>query len=124
WQAARPLLEREVEGLENRIRNHRRKILDQHQEKTRLEGIICELQNRSKSGAASEPGTAVVVLPVSPPATPEPEQREGSLKEAEDHLGHRMMALERLAGELADQRLQLLEQWERFFQTQHSWQQD
>jgi chromosome segregation ATPase len=36
----------------------------------------------------------------------------------------RLTDLDRLAGELADQRLQLAEQWERLVQTQHRWQGD
>src|SRR5262249_26714918 len=36
----------------------------------------------------------------------------------------RLTELDRLAGELADQRQQLAEQWERLVQTQHCWQQD
>jgi chromosome segregation ATPase len=59
-------------------------------------------------------GTALAeVLPAGSQALPAP---------PEDALQRRLRALERLAEELADQRLQLAEQWEHLAQTQHRWQ--
>jgi pSer/pThr/pTyr-binding forkhead associated (FHA) protein len=130
WLATRLLLEREVEGLENRIRNHRRKILDQEQEKARLENILRELHLTSPalpapaSLAVTEPGTALVPVPAAVPPIQELDQRELRLQEAEAHLQHRLAVLECLAGELADQRLQVVEYWERFYQTQQHWQRE
>src|SRR5439155_17195990 len=40
----------------------------------------------------------------------------------EDEQGQCLVRLEALAGDLADQRLRLAEQWERFLRTQQDWQ--
>jgi len=50
--------------------------------------------------------------------------REAQLKVAENGLQSRLRALQHLAGELADQRLQLVEQWQRLAHTQERWQQE
>jgi chromosome segregation ATPase len=61
---------------------------------------------------------------ISPPEHEPLASREAQLVTAETALQRRVRTLERLAGELADQRFQLAEGWQRLAQTQHRWQQD
>jgi hypothetical protein len=158
WHGLRVLLEREVEGLDLRARNQRRKIVAQQQEIGQLDAL---LQNLRPPGSASLPvlvPVAVVPKISTPPAdepapgalassataTPgEPSSSDlatvgrdnmvepvgGMLSpddspcEAENAL-QRRRTLDRLAGELADQRLQVAEHWARLAHTQQCWQQD
>lgn len=95
WEGKKANLEREVEGLENRVRHQRR-----------------QLQPPAVSHAESAPAAATVPAPSEslPPAAPDRDRRS--------------LALEGLAAELADQRLQVLEQFERLLRAQQGWQQD
>jgi hypothetical protein len=127
WQGLRFHLEKEADGLENRIRNHRSKLRDQEQEVIRLDAII-----RTKTAAVTgEPGIAkpadAPVIPASapaPPASPEVERWALQLREEEADVLGRPETLERLADDLADQRLHLAEQGEWLLQTRQQWQQD
>ncbi len=117
WQHARRHLEAEVEGLDNRARNYRRKIFDQEQEVRRLELVLGEHCAQARDGQTSgEPRPSLVAPPsvaATPPVPPIDAARETSLAE-----------LESMAGEVADQRLRLLEQAEWLTRTQEGWQRD
>jgi pSer/pThr/pTyr-binding forkhead associated (FHA) protein len=113
WQERRQALQQECDGLERRIGHQRRKIDDQEREVVRLETLIRSLEGKSR------PGPAVVV-----PALPAPSFADGQQQEAQRQLHERTAALEQLAGSLADQRLQLVEQVQRFVQAQQDWQQE
>jgi chromosome segregation ATPase len=93
------MLEKEVDGLESRIRNQRLKLVEQEQALARLEA------------SSAQPLTTVIPLA---PAALTPSAFEAELQERTD-------ALERLASELADQRLYLTEQCERLVKAQEQW---
>ncbi len=95
WEQVKASREQESEGLEVRIRNQR----------LRLQTVEQALANR---GAAGPP-----VALVAPP--PLPAETAVAADEAP-------LALRRLAGCLADQRLHLLEQWRGVLELQHHWQ--
>ena len=101
-QAARVSLDREVNGLENRTRNLRLKIAEYEEQLARL---------REQTGAAPPPTAEPVTA--TPPAQPHTAVGEGEDAAAAD--------LGRLAAVLADQRLHLAEQWERFLRAQQAW---
>lgn len=111
WQEVRQELEREAEGLDMRARNQRRKIGDLQEELARLQAAV-------GTGAvpAPPPGETPLALPAPPPVpvvTAEP---------VDDGTQGRVQQLERIAGELADQRSHLAEQWERLLLVQQRWQ--
>jgi hypothetical protein len=204
WEKGLGLLKRETEGLETRIRNQRRKVVEQRQEinllEARLLGLRSDAANlpagpapvstvrHSEDGAvappvygpflpselegvgalipaevvsliaqgeppcaattlapAPEPPAVAARQPVAvvqttptvdpvPPATPAETpahssaelaealaEKEARLGEAEVTLRRRVALLERLAEELADQRLLLAEQWERLAWWHQDW---
>src|SRR5262249_21476632 len=81
WERVRLAREKETDGLENRIRNQRRKLLDQEQEAARLEAVIRALSGRVERKShdarqAAEQPSAVAVpfaLPVTPGSVPLPD---------------------------------------------------
>lgn len=136
WEERCQGLEQEAEGLENRVRNYRRKLLDQEQEAARLDAVVHALEQRVATAPSPSlvpvPG-ATPLLPPSVPATlpaallearAELDQREALVAETENEIQERVAALERLAGELADQRLYLAEQAERLARAQQQWEQE
>jgi pSer/pThr/pTyr-binding forkhead associated (FHA) protein len=127
WQEVRLQRTQEVEGLESRVRNQRRKILDQEQAAVRLEALMRGVKEipalSSESPIPSEPAAASTV----PPTVASPDelgQREWRLRTAEADLQSRTVALEALAGELTDQRLQLAEEFTWLAQVEQRWRQD
>jgi pSer/pThr/pTyr-binding forkhead associated (FHA) protein len=179
-------LEREAEGLENRIRNYRAKISD-------LEKQLLDAQTRAaaavqaatdtaappasasaapvsgdastavaatssegtvplepddnpavqkadeKPEAMSEPlsfpaeapapaAPSLTLVPALPPAsaTPAPETKVQTLPSPDENqfVQQRLAHLEKLSGELADERLHLVEQCQRLVTAQHHWQQE
>lgn len=127
-------IDREVEGLENRVRNHRRKVQELEQEIA-----LRELQLGLPPGGrlVAEPARAAAALPAParpllallPPGSPDaPAPDTAAAKQSPPLLpavprewDSELSALEELAHNLADQRLQLLEQWERLLRAQQSW---
>jgi hypothetical protein len=99
-ETARVNLEREVDGLENRIRNLRLRLAE-------YEGQLALLGQQT--GNAPPPTAQLAALPPgdSPPLSEESAEREERL--------------EKLAAVLADQRLHLAEQWESFLRAQQAW---
>ncbi len=136
-------LEKEAEGLENRIRNYRRKITDLEREAARLQ------QQAALARTASEPPGASSVAPVAtessqppagteatnsePTAAPEPVAASpavgiapsaSEIRVEDPRVEEKLVQLEKLSGELADQRLHLLEHCQRVIEGQHRWQAD
>lgn len=111
WQEVRRKLEREVEGLDSRARNYRRKISDCEEEIARLDSRRSEPQ--TSSDEVENPSTPVAATLPAPPAATNPEPAAEA----------RLVFLERLAGELADQRFQLMEQCQQLVQARERWQQ-
>ncbi len=94
WEAEQRRLHQELHGLNNRVINQHHKVQEQQQELARLAALL---------------GPAPPALAAAPALdTTEWQQR--------------CERLERLAGELADQRAHLLEQWERLATVQQTWQ--
>ncbi len=110
-EALKSRVEQETEGLENRIRNQRRKLVEQEAEAARLDGVLRELRGRTQAG-----GAEIVPLLPAPVAVP-----SRALVRDEAHE-ERLAILERLAGELADQRLYLAEQGRRLLEARALWQ--
>jgi len=112
-EAARANLKQEIEGLENRVQNLRRKLLDQTKEVARLEASGRSLQSLRTSNV-SAPLSPVEQVSASAAVVAESriadlEEREWQVQQLELELQSRTAALETLADELADQRLQLAE---------------
>jgi hypothetical protein len=97
WEETRIALEKEAEGLDARIRNQRRKLLD------------------FRPNPSLEQAT---------PATPEVPTASPARSEAEAMIETRLAELDQLAGELSDQRLYLAEQCERLNQARKRWQEE
>jgi chromosome segregation ATPase len=121
-EQAHLLLAKENEGLEGRIAQYRRMVREEEQKLARLQDTAGECMGR-------EPGQTDFVLP--PRELPPPSQivliegensTEGHLQGRDADLANQLAGLEKLAGELADQRLFLAEQYERFAEARVSWQ--
>jgi chromosome segregation ATPase len=126
WEQARFQLYQEAQGLEDRIVNLRRNLLEQEQELTRQQGVLepkAQRKNPQPTAIAAfapprEPGP-VSVLGFSS-ESPQPEDEIES-REAAQRSG--LVVLQRVIGDLADQRLCLVEQLERMARAQQQWQQ-
>ena len=92
-----------MNGLENRTRNLRLKIAEYEEQLARL---------REQTGAVPPPTAEPVIATA--PVPPRAAREEGRHSASAADLG-------RLAAVLADQRLHLAEQWERFLRTQQAW---
>jgi hypothetical protein len=108
WEQRRLQLEKEAEGLEARIRNQRHKLLEQ-----------AEALRRLQAGAAHSPEA-----PNAPEAAAEPKQPQREELEERRVVESRLAELDRLAGELADQRLYLAEQCQRLNLARKQWQEE
>lgn len=117
WQNRRLALEKETESLNKRIHNQRDKVFEQQQEIGRLDAVLRQRRQGEKADA-SVPQEKQLVEATALPSAPVTSQADDALWQG------RLADLDRLAGELADQRLQLAEQWQRLVQTQHRWQED
>jgi hypothetical protein len=103
WQASRMNRIREAQGLENRIAGLRAQLLN------------LEAQAALKSAAACQ-RDEVMAVP-SGPESAVPSQSVGNLA-----MHDRAAVLDQIAEELADQRCQLLEQWEKLESVKKDWQ--
>lgn len=101
-------LQKELHGLNNRIVHQRMRIQEQAEELARLEAAVRERRVQANEPEPIECEVEEV------PDEPSPEAPAWQ---------HRLAELDRLAGELADQRAQLIEQYARLAQIQHAWQQ-
>lgn len=130
WDSTRLQRGKEAEGLENRIRNQRRQLLDSEQEVVRLNGVVSELEQRRLGVQGSSPQESGLRDQESGTTETKPADcvpwilQEQHHAEAQAELQNRLAALATLAGELADQRLYLVEQCERLVRAQHQWQQE
>ena len=151
WNIQRHTLDQDVAGLETRVRNQRQRIIQQQLEINRLDNLVRLRQgtgNREQGTGNREQGALVPVpcslvpvpcslVPVPCSEQPEPadDKKRGRPhgsrsklakinRELENEVQDRLAHLERLAGDLADQRLLLLEQWQRLVQTQNHWEND
>jgi pSer/pThr/pTyr-binding forkhead associated (FHA) protein len=118
WERKRNTLQKETEGLENRVRNQRRKIDEQEQVLRRFEATLKE---------HNQPDTKAPVPPVPVPAAhvPGASVQEARAQQAfTDLFEERLAEVEQLAGQVADQRLHLAEQFERLAWLQLGWAQD
>jgi hypothetical protein len=104
WEAARVRLEKEAEALDGRVRNHRRKLQELEQEVGRLEGAL--------GGPVPPPGAAAPA-----PAGATAPARDPAAEE-------RLAVLERMAGDLTDQRLHVAEQCQRLAAAEEAWQRE
>lgn len=119
-------LEAEHAGLERRIRNQRAKVFEQEQEIARLQSTYRNSQPIEHNRDTVE-GHAVIA-----PATEEVDgvvaadriRREKVLRDAEQELQQRTDVLQTLAGELADQRWHLAEQFSRLAQARDRWEKE
>jgi hypothetical protein len=128
WDDACLSRERELEGLESRIRNQRRLLLDQQSEMARLNAVIGDLRGRPQSTstpaleAPPKPEPAAS-MPVLQPAEVLPPEADGNAPSTLEWR-QRLFVLDRLASELADQRLHVAEQFERLLRAQQRWRQE
>jgi pSer/pThr/pTyr-binding forkhead associated (FHA) protein len=140
WEDTRYLMERELAGLNTRARNQRRKLLDLDHE---LESALEKRRLQAGTAAATAPGPVEIIdIVVSTSATratqAPPEQGAADKGQGPEERGlavvpapvptslspvfwPRLAALERLASELAEQRVQLAEQCERVLWTHQRW---
>jgi hypothetical protein len=93
WEAQRRTLEEELHGLNNRVVHQRQKLREKQEEARRLEDATHPL-------SADAPATVSLIT-----------------QSSDDQAA----ILEKLAGELADQRALLIEQWERLARVRQSW---
>jgi hypothetical protein len=118
WEERKAGLERELEGLNNRVRNQRRKVVDQERDLARLG----ELLRRAQRGVAPSPEP---VLAVEPGDLPAPDATESGLSPerfaAVLPLDEGLGELERLADVVAGQKLQLAEQCRQLHDLQQRW---
>ncbi|MBM4071450.1 MAG: FHA domain-containing protein [Planctomycetes bacterium] len=131
WAQARPRLEKEIDGLNNRIRHQRDVIFQQQQEAARLDALLrakWQQDSAKPSGTLPTGGSpaadqsAAVAETVSVNETVRPIALDEVAEP--DPLAERLGHLEQLAGDLADQRSQLVEQWHKLVDTQHRWDRD
>jgi DNA repair exonuclease SbcCD ATPase subunit len=112
WNKRRLRLETEAEGLENRIRNGRRKLAELKANPSPPAGQPISANSDSESALPAEKTGELVEL------------GDSSFEENTSAYQQRFAALDTLAAELADQRLHLAEELERLLQAQQSWQRD
>lgn len=125
WEGRRQGLAAEVAGLETRAGNQRQKIHEQAAELLRLEGLLRERQLQALSPVQDIANAGPADLPpVGAPPAPAADGQAPPLPSEEGLLRGRMRELEKLAGELADQRRHLVEQWQRLAATQRRWERD
>jgi hypothetical protein len=134
WSERRRFLEKEVDGLNTRACNQRDKILEQQQELSRLEALLRQRRQELATAAAAADGqvadkalettTRTFEAAFGAPATPSSGALVPVLPGADLGWQQRLAELDRLAGDLADQRLQLAAQWELLLKTQERWQHD
>src|SRR5262249_52472965 len=118
WEKVRQTLHQETEGLENRIRNHRRKIDEQERVSSRLEASVAERRPHEAPSALPTVTAAPAMMPDTVAEAAKAQQVLGELFE------ERLASVERLADQVADQRLHLAEQFERLGWLQLGWAQD
>jgi epidermal growth factor receptor substrate 15 len=111
WDTARADLRTELEGLETRVANQRAKMVEEQDAIARLDAQI---------RAQQAPGPQQLSLPaLVTPAAEAPAEHPPS--QAEEAWHKRFQDLDCLAGDLADQRLQLVEHWHELAVFEANW---
>ncbi len=121
WEAEKATLHTETAGLESRIRYQREKILAQQREITQLNADIHARAIGQEAAPDRRFNGEGLVYRIAADAGPE--RSPGQLA-MQDAWQKRFLDLEKLAGELADQRVQLVEQWQRLGQLRDTWELD
>jgi pSer/pThr/pTyr-binding forkhead associated (FHA) protein len=147
WEKYRKNLDLEVDGLEKRVRNQRHKIIQHQLEINRLDTIVRLREGTESESTALVPiaGTVPAKTMEADNAVEKHLLRgsaraqymrgkQGKGRAKTDQTAAitnvevvaaanpgQLAQLERLAGDLTDQRIMLLEQWQRLVQTQHAW---
>jgi hypothetical protein len=111
WQAQRNVLEKEVAGLQSRTHHLRRKLQEQQQELANREAALKQMSLPLANPEIPVLSAPPVVLSAS----------SGELSRIDVDW---LLVLERFAGDLADQRLHLLEQWQALVAVVEAWQQE
>jgi chromosome segregation ATPase len=127
WEETRFRLQQEVEGLESRVANFRRRLLDEQQKLDRLQNAAKPLPPSKGSQApsfAESEQTRTDLPPAVLVSVEAQDQQHGPLHPTEAEWRNRVATLERIAGDLADQRLYLAEQYERLARAQQQWEQE
>jgi hypothetical protein len=118
WVQKRKLLEQEVQGLEKRLVSRRHKLNE-------LQAQLQRAEAKTRD-ARGEPVPMAILIEDDPrylepllaaPASP----GEAHLRELEAQIKGRVACLDTIAEDLADQRLELAEHWQRVAQTQAQW---
>jgi myosin protein heavy chain len=110
WEEIRLDLERELEGLNNRVRNQRIKMLEQEQQAVRLRNVL------QPSGSQSAPAEGLAIEAVAIPAAPTPQTLPASVET-------QLECVERAASEVAEQRRHVAQQLEHLLLLEQTWQQ-
>jgi pSer/pThr/pTyr-binding forkhead associated (FHA) protein len=135
WEDTRYLMERELAGLNTRARNQRRKLLDLDHEAQRLESALEKRRLQGETATTGPASAQIIEVVASTPDTiaaqSPPEQGTGDpgLALVPSSVPGplppvpwpRVAALERLASELAEQRVQVAEQCERVLWAHQRW---
>jgi hypothetical protein len=111
WENARAVLQSEIIGVDARVSNHRAKILELQAESARLECTV-RAAHELNAEAAQAPGQP------QPPSLATDSRVPALVDGARQG---RIDDLQGMAGDLADQRLQLVEQWHRLSHFQLQW---
>ncbi len=138
WQSHRSTLRHEVDGLNNRVSNLRRVIGQQKQQIEKLRDLLKEkavneqdwvninaitsTESPEETTPDSKESPSEPNLPVATPLETATESDELPDVGQTNDIEQRRRELEQLAGELADQRAQITEQWQRLLSTQRDWQ--
>jgi hypothetical protein len=122
WEADRKHREQEIEGLESRIANQRSKLQELEKEVARRQQVARDLENHHSAAGQSNLETVAPGPRVPIPSEAAPvDGHTWRVKQLEAELRSRIATLETVAGELADQRLRLAEQCERFGRARQTW---
>jgi hypothetical protein len=76
---------------------------------------------RGRQGKGRKTDQGAIIVPVEVIASVSTSQQESRQREWDTQAQQRTAQLERLSGDLSDQRMLLLEQWQRLVQAQHHW---
>lgn len=131
WQKQRDALHKELHGLNNRVVHQRQKVKEQEDRlfsldqelRTRLLHLQRVAEIESAAGASTDAsGTTTVEEPVGEENASSEETALTIVPSTELAVDRSQFeALDRLAGELADQRLHLVEQYKRLAEIQEIW---
>jgi hypothetical protein len=118
WKGARVHLEKEIEGLDTRARNQRQRMLELQEEANQLQAKIGELRADVEPEVQAAQPPDDNVSPPGPAAAPAPMPAPTGEAEWEQ-----VTRLDRLASDLADQRVHLAEQCECLVRAEENWRQ-